>query len=176
MPGTRCRRFLAIAGACAALTSSMAFAQGTPPTASIPRPEAEARVPAPPRTRPPAVSSDQGGGWWLGTAAIAAALAVFGGASVASKRFLPSRDSGPIRVVARSALSTKHSVYLVRVGDRVLILGAGPQGAPSTLGEVTDPAELARLAPRRVPRPNLEPTAAPARPSTGFDRRIGDDE
>ena len=176
MPSTRSRRLLAIAGTCAALTSSEAFADGTPPTASIPRPEAEARIPAPPRSRSPAASPDSGGGWWLGTAGIAAALAVFGGASVASKRFLPSRDSGPIQVVGRSSLSAKHSVYLLRVGDRVLILGAGPQGAPSTLGEVTDPAELARLAPRRAPRPPHEPTSAPARPSTGFDRRIGDDE
>jgi flagellar protein FliO/FliZ len=176
MPGPRYRRFLAIAWICAALTSSTAFAQGTPPTASIPRPEAEPRVPAPQRSKPAAASSDPGGGWWLGTAGIAAALAVFGGVSVASKRFLPSRDSGPIQVVGRSALSTKHSVYLLRVGDRVLILGAGPQGAPSTLGEVTDPAELARLVPRRGTRPPLDPTVAPASPSTGFDRRIGDEE
>jgi hypothetical protein len=176
MPGTRCCQFLAIAGICTALTSSAAFAQGTPATASILRPEAEPRVPAPPRSKPPAASTDPGGGWWLGTAGIAAALAVFGGASVASKRFLPSRDSGPIQVVGRSSLSTRHSVYLVRVGDRVLILGAGPQGAPSALGEITDPAELARLVPRRVARPPLESTAAPARTSTGFDRRIGDDE
>ena len=173
---TRCLRLLAMAGACASPAASMAFAEGTPPKAAIPHPDAPARVLATPRSRSAAASPDSGGGWWLGTAGIAAALAVFGGVSVASKRFLPSRDSGPIRVVGRSALSSKHSACLLRVGDRVLIVGVGPQGAPSTLGEVTDPAELARLAPPRATRSPVEPTVAPARPLTGFDRRIGDDE
>jgi flagellar biogenesis protein FliO len=162
-------------GAWVALALSPAFAENTPPTASIPRPESAERLSAPPRSRPSASSSESSGGWWAGPVGIAAALAVFGGVSVASKRFLPSRDSGPIQVVGRSSLSTKHSVYLLRVGDRVLILGTGPQGPPSTLGEVTDPVELARLAPRRSPRPGPEPVGS-TRPSTGFDRRIGDDE
>jgi len=65
---------------------------------------------------------------------------------------------------------------LLRVGNRVLIVGAGPQGAPTTLGEVTDPAELARLVPGRTARPVSDLPAAPTRPSAGFDRRIGDDE
>ena len=170
MSSTRRLRQLATAGVCVALTLAPAFAQG-PPTAAIPRPEA--RSLAPERSKPPASSNDSGGWWWVPTG-ITAALAVAGGVSIASKRFLPSGDTGPIRVVGRSALSTKHSVYLLRVGDRVLILGTGPQGAPSTLGEVTDPAELARLAPRRAPRPIAN--SVPLRPSTGFDRRIGDDE
>jgi flagellar protein FliO/FliZ len=174
MPSTRNLRRLAIAGAWAALTFSTAFAEDRPPTAAIPGPDASARVLAPSRTKRQ-VPSDSGGGWWLGSAGIAVALAVFGGVSVASKRFLPSKDTGPFQVVGRSALSPKHSVYLLRVGDRVLILGAGPQGPPSTLGEVTDPAELARLAPRRALRPANEP-AASTRPMAGFDRRIGDDE
>ncbi len=129
----------------------------------------------------PAPSSGQFG-WWIGPAGIAAALAVFGGVSLAQKRFLPGRDSGPLQVVGRASLSPRQSVYLVRVGGRVLILGSGPQGPPSALGEITDAAELARLAPRRPARPS-PPVAAPAnvsvplRPnSTGFDRRIGDDD
>jgi len=39
-----------------------------------------------------------------------------------------------------------------------------------------DLVELARLAPRREPRPTPEPRAEPPRSSSGFDRRIGDDE
>lgn len=175
MPSTRCLRPLAIAGAWAALALSPAFAENNPPTAAIPRPEASPRLAAPPRSRPSAPSGESSNGWWLVTPGIAAVLAVFGGVSYAMKRFLPSRDSGPIQVVGRSALSTKHSVYLLRVGDRVLIIGTGSQGPPSTLGEITDPAELARLAPRRSPRPGPDPVG-PARPSAGFDRRIGDDE
>ena len=199
MPRTRRPRALAIAATWLATAPSSAPAQApaaSPP--SIARAEARSRPLAPPRVRPDSTASDPGGGWWLGTAGIAAALAAFGGVSLASKRFLPSRDSGPIRVVGRSALSPKHSACLLRVGDRVLIVGLGPQGAPSTLGEVTDPAELARLAPRREHRPDPSPivegrsgplrgsTLGPragdhpgrvaVRPSAGFDRRIGDDE
>jgi flagellar biogenesis protein FliO len=103
-------------------------------------------------------------------------LAAFGGVSLASKRFLPVSQSGPIQVVGRSSLSTKHSACLLRVGDRVLIIGIGPQGPPSTLGEITDPVELARLAPRREVRPVVAPKVAAPRPSAGFDQRIGDDE
>jgi hypothetical protein len=88
------------------------------------------------------------GGWWLGTAGIALALAVCGGISVAARRGwrLPQvKSSGVLRVVGRTSLSPRHFVYLLRAGDRVLILGTGPQGAPSLLGELTDPDELERL-------------------------------
>jgi flagellar protein FliO/FliZ len=176
MSGTRRLRILAIAGACLVSDWTNALAQEEPPTASIARPEASSRPLLPPRPTRGSTSTDPGGGWWLGPVGIAAALAVFGGVSLASKRFLPSRDSGPIRVVGRSSLSTKHSACLLRVGDRVLIVGIGPQGPPTTLGEITDPAELARLAPRREPRATPGPKAAQPRPSAGFDRRIGDDE
>ncbi len=183
MPSTRTLRRLAIAGATwatlIAWPASTTFAEESPPTASIPGPVAADRALASPRTRPTSgrASSDSNGGWWLlGPAGFAAILAIFGGVSLASRRFLPSRDSALLQVVGRSSLSSKHSVYLLRVGDRVLILGAGPQGPPSTLGEVTDPLELARLAPRRTPRPTPESSTPSNRPSTGFDRRIGDDE
>lgn len=177
MPGTRRLRLLALACAWLAPASAMAFEE-SPPPASIPRPDEPVRSKLSPRNRPSSASSstDPGGGWWLGTAGIAAALAVFGGVSVASKRFAPSRDSASIRVIGRSALSARHSACLLRVGDRVLIVGIGPQGPPSTLGEVTDPLELARLAPPRTSRPVAGPKAASPRPSAGFDRRIGDDE
>ena len=122
-------------------------------------------------------------GWWLGPVGIAAALAVVGGLSLASKRFGWNlgmvREVGPLRVVGQTRLSPKQSVYLLRVGDRVLIVGTGPGGPPSPLGEVTDPSELARLIP---PRSNPSGTVAvtgvsrPNRSNTGFDRRIGDDE
>ena len=122
--------------------------------------------------------------WWLGPAGVAAALAVVGGVSLASRRFGlnlnlgAARDLGALGVVGHARLSPKHSVYLVRVGGRVLILGAGAGGSPTTLGEVTDPAELARLVPARPGR--AAGAGASSRPATivttGFDRRIGDDE
>ena len=63
----------------------------------------------------------------MGTAGIALALAAFGGMSLAAKRFLPQSESGPLRVVGRTSLSPKHSVYLLKAGDRVLIVGTGPR-------------------------------------------------
>jgi len=122
-------------------------------------------------------------GWWLGPVGIAAALAIVGGLSLASKRFGWNlgmvREVGPIRVVGQTRLSSKQSVYLLRVGDRVLIVGTGPGGPPSALGEVTDPRELARLIPSRS-NPSgsvaVSGISRPNRSNTGFDQRIGDNE
>ncbi len=36
------------------------------------------------------------------------------------------------------SLSPKHSVYLLRVGRRVLVVGAGPQGPPALIAELAD--------------------------------------
>jgi flagellar protein FliO/FliZ len=171
MPRTRLRP-LAIAGAWAALGLAPAMAEHKPPTAALGSAPVESRLVVPKRSAGLNGSAAGSGGWWLGTAGIAGALAIFGGASLASKRFLPARDSGPIRVVGRTALSPRHSVYLLRVGDRVLILGTGPQGAPANLGEVTDPAELARLVPRRA----AAEAVATVRTTPTFDQRIGGDE
>lgn len=125
------------------------------------------------------------GPWWLGPAGIAAALAGVGALSWAARRFNlnlgsrtnPARAVSRLGVVGSVRLGPKQALHLVRVGDRVLIIGTGPGSAPQTLGEVDDPAELARLAPRRA-----TPTAPSPRPSAGtspsarLDRRIGDDE
>ena len=76
-------------------------------------------------------------------------------------------------MVGRTSLSPKQTVYLLRVGDRVLIVGAGPQGPPSLLGELTDPAELRRFAPRPATPPAR--TGEPAPSTARFDRRVGDE-
>jgi hypothetical protein len=76
------------------------------------------------------------GGWWLGTAGIALLLAAFGGISLASRRFLPRRDAGPLQVVGRVALSSKQAVCLLRAGERILIIGTGTTGSPTLLGEL----------------------------------------
>jgi flagellar biogenesis protein FliO len=72
----------------------------------------------------------------MGTAGIALALAAFGGMSVAARKFLPQSESGPLRVLGRTSLSPKHAVYLLKAGDKVLIVGTGPQGPPTLLGEM----------------------------------------
>lgn len=112
-------------------------------------------------------------GWWLGTVGVAIGLAVCGWASVAARRW-PGRAAASgatgIRVLGRTSLSPKHSVYLVEVGRRVLILGAGPQGAPSLLGELS-PTD-------NPPEPVAVAAAVAARPTSHarFDHRLGDDE
>jgi hypothetical protein len=88
-------------------------------------------------------SAARGGGsdhWYAGIAGIALALAACGGV-VAAARHLSSRGSvGEIQVISRVNLSPRHSIYLVRVGRRALLIGAGPQGAPSLISELDDPA------------------------------------
>src|SRR5262249_51733085 len=77
---------------------------------------------------------------------------------------------GTLRVVGRTRISPRHTVYLLGVGDRVLIVGTGPQGAPSLLGELTGSDALERLNPAAEPpsRPrsvtvNWRPPAGDAR-------------
>jgi len=95
------------------------------------------------RASEPPVSSSN---WWAGTAGIALALAAFGGISIAARRFrlLPARtEASSLRVVGRTSLSPKHAVYLLQAGDRVLIVGTGPQGSPTLLGEMPREASVA---------------------------------
>jgi len=75
-------------------------------------------------------------------AGITLALAVCGGAVAAARRFSSQGAMGEIRVVSRVSLSPKHTVYLLRVGRRVLLVGAGPQGAPSLISELDELAEI----------------------------------
>src|SRR5262245_40730725 len=94
---------------------------------SLPRPPGPARPPPRPRI-------SQSGGWdgcWPGLAGIALVLAVCGGVAAATRRFLPHAATGTVQVVGRVSLSPKHTVYLIRVGGRELLVGAGPQGAPT---------------------------------------------
>jgi flagellar biosynthetic protein FliP len=48
---------------------------------------------------------------------------------------------GELEVVGRTSLGTRHAMYLVRVGERVLLVGAGNQGPPALLAEI-EPNEL----------------------------------
>lgn len=48
---------------------------------------------------------------------------------------------GRIKVLERTPLDGRRALYLVEVGDRVLLVGAGEGGAPALLAEL-DPAEL----------------------------------
>jgi hypothetical protein len=79
-----------------------------------------------------------GDGWSAGLGGVALVLAVCGGLAAAAQRLLPRAASGDVRVVGRVSLSPKHTVYLIRVGGRTLLVGAGPQGAPVLISELSD--------------------------------------
>jgi len=52
--------------------------------------------------------------------------------------------AGALKLVARANLSPKHQMFLVRMGSRLVLIGAGPQGL-ATLSEITDAEEAAQL-------------------------------
>jgi flagellar protein FliO/FliZ len=49
--------------------------------------------------------------------------------------------SGRVKVLERTVLDGRRSLYLVEIGDRVLLIGAGDGASPSLLAEL-DPSEL----------------------------------
>jgi hypothetical protein len=80
--------------------------------------------------------------WSLVMIGITLALAICGGIIAAGRRFLPQGAGAGMQVVGRVSLSPKHTVYLLRVGRRVLLVGAGPQGSPSLISELDDLDEI----------------------------------
>lgn len=59
----------------------------------------------------------------------------------ARRGFGTTFGSGRIQVLERVALDPRRSLYLVRIGDRVLLVGAADGGGLRTLAEL-DPREL----------------------------------
>lgn len=113
-------------------------------------PAGPAREPFVGHARSSAAPGDGSTGWWAGGVGVVAALAGFGGLGLVSKRLglVPGGHAaapGGLKVIGRTSLSPRHSVYLLQAGDRVLIVGTGSQGAPSLLGEL-DPAVKPRTA------------------------------
>lgn len=53
----------------------------------------------------------------------------------AARRAGVGRQSGPIELVGRLPLEARRSIYLVKVGEVILVIGAG-EGGFSKLGEV----------------------------------------
>ncbi|RZO47765.1 MAG: flagellar biosynthetic protein FliO [Sandaracinaceae bacterium] len=49
-----------------------------------------------------------------------------------------------VKIIERVPLDGRRSLYLIEVAGRVLLVGAGDQGAPSVLAEI-DPEELPEL-------------------------------
>jgi flagellar biogenesis protein FliO len=120
-------------------------------------------------------------GWWMGSTAIALALAICGAACAAARKYWPQNSTGLVRVVGRVSLSPRQSIFLVRAGRRVILIGAGGQGAPTLLGELSETEQADDQDEAADPEPSAFPGLAglPAphggtRTGTGPERRLGD--
>ena len=82
-------------------------------------------------------------GWWLGTAAALVILAGAGALCLAARGKAAGAAAARLQVLGRVHLPPKHALYMVRAGRRTLLIGTGPQGAPSLLGELDDDPEPA---------------------------------
>jgi hypothetical protein len=85
------------------------------------------------RARPPGIEAG-----WPGLACAALILAACGGVAAWARRFAPRTASGAVQLVGRLSLSPRHTVYLLRVGNRVLLVGAGPGGPPALISELDE--------------------------------------
>lgn len=120
-----------------------AFAHGDGPARVLPSASIPARHPVDRSGTSPRDGASRSGsssGYWLGLVGIAVVLGGVGACRVGVKRLIPAGEAGALnlKVIGRASLSPRHTVYLLRAGDRVLIVGAGSQGAPSLLGELTE--------------------------------------
>ncbi len=52
------------------------------------------------------------------------------------RRYRSKETHNGLRVISRTALTPKHSICLVRVGSKTLMIGVGPQGPPTLLGDL----------------------------------------
>jgi flagellar biosynthetic protein FliO len=82
-----------------------------------------------------------------------------------ARRGLGRAARGRVRVLERVPLDPKRSVYLVRVGDRMLLLGAGDGAAPTVLAEL-DPDEVFASDSQRTTPGSI---GSEARPADGSD-------
>gem|GEM_PF-1446374 len=88
------------------------------------------------------------GDWWQTAAALAIVVGLIFVVRYLLRRLgglaRPGRRSEAMEVLARQSLSARHQLYLVRMGKRILLLGAGAEGL-ATLAEVRDAAEAREL-------------------------------
>jgi hypothetical protein len=68
-----------------------------------------------------------------------------------------------LEVVAHTCLSAKHTLYVVRAGRRMLVVGTGAQGPPALLGEWIE-----------TPAPEPSPSIVEPPANSQFIVRIGD--
>jgi hypothetical protein len=81
-----------------------------------------------------------GSGWGWPLGGVTVILAALGWASLAARRpgLAGAREAGALRIIGRTPLGPKQAVYLLRAGDRILIVGTGPGGPPSLLATMPE--------------------------------------
>ena len=121
-----------------ALTAGIELLEG------VGKPEGRSRTSRLILPRRPALATRAEGSdrWYLGMAGVALLLAVAGGAALAARRFTPATATGALQILSRVSLSPKHTVYMLRAGGRVLLVGTGPQGAPALISELDEIAPV----------------------------------
>jgi flagellar protein FliO/FliZ len=155
-----------------------------PGSTRVPRPTNH-RYPFAPGAGSPELSTRAPGstGWWLGSAGIALTLAICGAVCVAARRYWPQDSTGMVHVVGRVSLSPRHSIFLVRAGQRVLLIGAGGQGSPTLLGELSEDEQTEGVSgdvrvrtSTQGPFPGLPSQSSSPRGTPNLDVRLGEEE
>jgi flagellar protein FliO/FliZ len=134
-----------------AIVGSAAVRSSSPPANAEPLVEEDQPRPSrsvKPRRFSTAVRGSGSDAWYWEMGVIALVLALCGGLVAAARRFTPQGRAGDLQVISRVSLSPKHSVYMLRAGRRLLLVGAGPQGAPALISELDDFAEIEPTAPQ----------------------------
>ncbi|WP_165246335.1 flagellar biosynthetic protein FliO [Paludisphaera soli] len=163
------------------LLVALLLALATAPAASAQDVAAPQAVPARPHIETAASKKSRGAslapgsqGWWLGTAFMVVVLGAAGVVCIAAKRQAVGGPSVKLQVVGRVSLPPKHAVFAVKAGDRTLLIGVGPQGAPALLGELDDEA-VAEAPPPAARVAAVPPAHRPIASQSRFDVRIGDE-
>jgi len=96
----------------------------------------------------PTPSTGDGGAWWRTLGALALVVVLIFLARRVLARFAGGRTgggaSGVVEVLSRTPVGSRQSVMLLRVGPRVLVVGAGGE-TMNTLTEIDDPEQVSQL-------------------------------
>lgn len=65
--------------------------------------------------------------------------------ALAQRGFVGRTKGGRIQVLERTHLDAKRTLWLVEVGEKVWLMGAGDTGAPVLLGEVRDDSKKSSI-------------------------------
>ena len=105
------------------------------------------KITLPGRSTKPQTS--QTGSVWRTTGALLVVLAIFLFGAKLWRKHIPVANIGlpteAIEILGRKSIESRHSVYLIRCGTRILVVGSSVDGM-QTLAEVTDPVEVDHLA------------------------------